>query len=100
MTSRFPAEHYAQNHQECLSFGAQTHILPRWPQRSLGTTILPDAVGLKREVASLVGGFDLAIGAFAFNTTRRERGPRGEMVIGHCVRYLGIGENLTAVLTY
>lgn len=66
---------------------------------SLGTTILPHAVGLKREVASLVGGFDLATGAFAFNTIRRERGPRGEIVIGHCVRYLGISENLTAVLT-
>lgn len=64
--------------------------------RLSGTT---SPAGLKCEVASLVGRFALAIGAFAFNTTRRERGPRGDIGVGQCVRYLGIGENLTAVLT-
>jgi hypothetical protein len=46
----------------------------------------------------LISGFAPAIGAFVFNTTQRERGPRGEIVIGHCVRYLGIGETLRQFL--
>ena len=65
--------------QPTLSETAETEArAPRWPHRSLGTTILADAVGPKREFGCLVGGFDLGIGAFAFNAAQRERGPRGD----------------------
>jgi hypothetical protein len=55
-------------------------------------------VGLKSEVASLVGEFALAVGAFAFNATRRERGARGEIVVGQRIGYSRISENRATVL--
>jgi|HubBroStandDraft_3_1064219.scaffolds.fasta_scaffold20794_4 hypothetical protein len=54
---------------------------------------------LKREVASLVGGFATAIRALTSQTFGRELGPRGDIVVGQRVGYLGISENRAAVLT-
>jgi hypothetical protein len=89
---------FAERHPHVV-LASRLFVRLRSTRRLSGTTNPTFKVGLKREVASLVGGFAPAIGAFVFQATEREFGPRGDIVVGQCVGYLGMCENRATVLT-